>query len=106
MTDIFHVVMLSASLKRNSARPSRSVSTAGCQTRVSGNNSRSRGVESGLRAGPTYLTSTTVLTAEEVVLMSGDFPAVTSTASDAAATFNVMSTVVRFDDCTCTSLTT
>src|SRR5947209_20289697 len=45
MTAIFQVVMLSASLKRSSARPSESVSSEGCQTRVSGKYSRKRGVE-------------------------------------------------------------
>src|SRR5436305_11354289 len=41
----FHVVMLSASLKRSSARPCASVSSDGCQRSVSGKYSRKRGVE-------------------------------------------------------------
>src|SRR5262249_35505921 len=44
MTAIFQVVMLSASLKSRRARPCASVSSEGCQTRVSGKYSRSRGV--------------------------------------------------------------
>src|SRR5437763_1028533 len=45
MTDIFQVVMLSASLNFSCARPCLSVSRDGCQTRVSGKYSRRRGVE-------------------------------------------------------------
>ena len=53
-----------------------------------------------MMASPECLTATLVLTDEEVVSSVARFPAVTSTTSDAAATFKLMSTFVRFDDCT------
>src|SRR5712664_2931688 len=45
ITDIFHVVMLSASLNFSCARPCLSVSSDDCHTSVSGKYSRRRGVD-------------------------------------------------------------
>ena len=53
-----------------------------------------------MMASPECLTVTLVLTDEEVVSSVTLFPAATSTVSDAAATFKLMSIFVRFDDCT------
>src|SRR5260370_21916099 len=69
ISDIFHVVMLSASLNFSCARPCLSVSSDGCHTSVSGKYSRRRGVES--CEPPDLVTTLTFLSPESCLPFKG-----------------------------------
>src|SRR6185295_6514746 len=105
----FQVVMLSASLNFNWARPWLSVSKAGCQTSVSGKYSRRRGVDncSGLPKDTCGHCSVTVVDIEAwLVSMLELGPAVTFTVAATAPTCRLKSSVVMFDELTGTSVMT
>src|SRR6185369_919752 len=106
ITDIFQVVMLSASLNLSCARPCLSVSSDGCQTSVSGKYSRRRGVND--CALPDLVTMLTPLSAEmdltlntsprvALVVCTAGASAVTVTVSLAAPSRNSTLTSTMFD---------
>src|SRR5262249_61284222 len=111
-TDIFHVVMLSASLNFKCARPCLSVSIWGCQSSVSGKYSRKRGVAiccvaavfgiAGSERVPERVTKET----PALVCKIFDGSAMINTAFSIEPTSSVTSTFVNFDEKTATLVTT
>src|SRR4030095_6675113 len=107
ITDIFQVVMLSASLNFNCARPCLSVSSDGCQTSVSGKYSRRRGVND--CEPPDFVTMLTPLSDEmarplkrtsprvALVVCTAGASAVTLTVSLAVPSRNSTLTSTMFD---------
>src|SRR5688572_32682198 len=93
MATAFHVVMLSASLKRTWTRPPAPVSNAGCHNSVSGKYSRNRGVDVGRRGLEPDIVITSPTDAAAVARILDD-DTVTSTEVFIEATCKVTTTRV------------
>src|SRR5262249_61352595 len=99
-TDIFQVVMLSASLNFKCARPCLSVSIWGCQSSVSGKYSRKRGVAICCDAPAPGSVEPARTTSETDALVSNGFNGLdmTDTISVTPPTWSVASTFVNFEE--------
>src|SRR6266404_4334191 len=106
ITDIFHVVMLSAILKSSFARPFLSVSMDGAHTNVSGKYCRSRGVAVAFRINAAFclllngIRDSTVETDDEAAVLRVEGSLVTVTTADVLPTCKDELSFVMPDDWT------